>query len=126
VEEIRCLFDRFSTPIHEGHWLSQDNLLRIDTACFIEGPEAFGTDRKVAYFGETIHYLKPNIVPAHSIRSSRIAQSYDDLHIRLFFFLLLFLLLLYLRPLNGLRSHCLHNFLLHHRRHDRRNRKVSL
>jgi hypothetical protein len=73
VEKIGCLLNRFSTSIHERHWLGQDHLLEIDPSCPVKGSETFGADRNVAYLCDTIHDLKPNIMPAHSILGSRIA-----------------------------------------------------
>jgi hypothetical protein len=73
VEKIGCLFNRFSTSIHERHWLGKDDLLGIDPSCSVKGSETFGADRNVAYLCDTIHNLKSNIMPAHSILGSRIA-----------------------------------------------------
>jgi hypothetical protein len=73
VEKIGCLLDRFSTSIHERHWLGQEDLLEIDPSCPVKGSETFGADRNVAYLCDTIHDLKSNIMPAHSILGSTIA-----------------------------------------------------
>jgi hypothetical protein len=35
MKEIEGLFDCFSTPIHEGHGFSKDNLLRFDPPCTV-------------------------------------------------------------------------------------------
>jgi len=120
VEKIGCLFHRFSTSIHERHWFGQEDLLEIDPSCSVKGSETFGADRNVVYLGDTIHDLKPNIMPAHSILGSRIPQAYDDFHIRLFFLLLLFLLLLllYLSSFHDLWSRYFRNLLLYRWGHD--------
>src|SRR4030043_568614 len=123
AKKISRLFNRFPAPIHEGHWLYQNDLLRIDPSCSVKRFETFNADRNVVYFGGTPHYLKSNIMPGPSIRDSRIPQSNDDLHIRLFFFLLL--LFLYLSPFSSLRSHCFHNLLFHHRGHNGGDGKVG-
>src|SRR4030042_1007465 len=116
---IDYFFNRFATPIHKGQWLSKDDLLRMNPPCSVKGFGTFDTDRNMVDFGKTIHYLKSNIMPGHLILNSRIPKSYDDLHIQLFFFLLL-LLFLYLSSFSNFWSHCFYNLLLHHRWHDRR------
>lgn len=119
MEKVGRLFDRFSASIHERHWLEQDDLPRIDASGSISGAKTSGAHRNVAYLGDTIHDLKSNIMPAHTILSSRVAQAHDDLHIWLFFGLLpLFLLLLDLGPFHSLRNHYFRNLLLYHGGHD--------
>ena len=118
VEKIACLLDRLSTSIHERHWFGQDDLLEIDPSRPIKGFETFGADRNMVCLGDTIYDLKSNIMPAHSMLGSRIAQTHDDLHSRLFFFLLPLLLLLDLSSFHSLRSRCFHGLLLYHGGHD--------
>jgi len=126
AEKISCFFDRFSTSIHERHWLGQDDLLQIDPSCPVKGFKTFGADRNVVYLGNSIHDLESNIVAAHSILGSRIAQTHDDLHIRLFLFLLRLLLLLDLGPLYSLGCGCFSNLFLYHGRHDGGDGKIGI
>ena len=72
LEKIGCLLDGFPAPVHIGDWLGEDDLLRIDASCPVQGFKALGVDRKVAYLGETIYYLKSDVMPAHSIPDPRI------------------------------------------------------
>ena len=119
AEKIGCLLHRFSASIHECHWLGNDDLLGIDPSCTVNGAKTSGADRNVVDLSESIHDLKTNIVPAHSILGSRVAQAHDDLHIGLFFCLLrLCLFLLHLSPFYSLRNHCFRSLLLYRWRHD--------
>jgi hypothetical protein len=81
-------FYRLSTPVHKGHRFDKNDPLRIDPSYAIEGFETFSGDENVVYFGEPIHYLKPDIVAGSFIVDPGIPQSYDDFHMRLFFLLL--------------------------------------
>jgi len=125
LKKIDCFFYRLSTPIHEGHRFDKDDPLGVDRPCSTEGFETFNGDENVVYFGEPIHYLKPDIVSGPLVVDPGISQSHDDFHIQLFFLLLL--LLLHLFPFSCFCNYLFHYLLLfYHRRHDSGDGKVGI
>ena len=125
LEKMERFFYCLSTPVHKGHRFDKDDTFSIDPSCSIERFVTFGGNKNVVYFGEPIHYLKPDIVSCPTIVDPRIPQSYDDFHTRLFFLLLL-LLLLCLCLRSCLRNHLLDHLLLNNRRHHGGNGKVGI
>jgi len=82
AKKRECLFYGFSASIHKGHRFGEDDLLRIDPSCSVEGFETSMRDEDVVYFGKSIRHQKSDIVSVPPVVDSRIPQSYDDLHTR--------------------------------------------
>ena len=110
LKKIGYPFHRFSAQVHESHRFGKNHFLRINPTQSVTGFETSRADLDMVDSGESIHDLESNIVSTPLIEDSRISQSDDELHARLFFLLLL--LLLHLRLLFCLCFWC--NGLFHY------------